>query len=121
MKNPCGMMTIVVCGLLGLSGHAWAQGGGLPGKPPSSLDAPSDPGMRDKPDPSIKAPADPGMVVEPPKAGTGMVKRPPENIDPKMDSATSDIERKNREKSKDKAAQGKAQEKRRDGENPQRR
>ena len=114
MKNPCDMMAII---LLGLSGYAWAQGGSLPQKPPSSMETPTDPGMRGKPDPSFKAPMDPGMAVEPPKAGTGVVKTPPKNIDPEMDSATGDIDRKNREKSKDKAAQ----EKRYEGENAKQR
>lgn len=50
-----------------------------------------------------KTPTDPGAVVTPPRTGTEeIVKTPNKTIDPKIDDATTDIDRRNRKKSEQK-------------------
>jgi len=61
---------------------------------------PSEQGPRGK----MKVPSDPGAVVVPPKTGTEeIVKTPNKAVDPKIDDATEDIDRRNRKKSADKS------------------
>lgn len=57
--------------------------------------------------PGSATPSDPGAVVTPPRTGTEEMVKTPGNVDPKIDDATPDIDRKNREKSADKKAQEK--------------
>lgn len=73
--------------------------------PNKSIAPPVDPGM-------TKPPADQGAVVTPPKTNDKAVATPPANVDPKIHSATSDIDRKNKEKSERK------KKKRKDGKAP---
>lgn len=72
------------------------------------MKVPSDPGGIRKPkDDAIKPPSDPGAVVVPPTTGSEEMAKKPKNVDPEMDDATEDIDRKNRTKSRklrDKAA-----------------
>lgn len=75
----------------------------VPAKPPPAMKAPADPGMRARPDGAMKAPSDPGAVVTPPTTGTEEMAKTPKTVDPAMDDATADIDRKNRQKSRDKA------------------
>jgi hypothetical protein len=63
----------------------------------------------DKTEPSMtppatgKTPLDPGAIVVPPRTGTEeIVKTPPKAVDPKIDDATEDIDRKNRKRSEQK-------------------
>ncbi|HYD61094.1 MAG TPA: hypothetical protein VEC35_12095 [Noviherbaspirillum sp.] len=65
----------------------------------------------DKAEPSMappaagKTPSDPGAVVVPPRTGTEeIVKTPRKAVDPKIDDATEDIDRKNRKRSEQKSA-----------------
>lgn len=52
-----------------------------------------------------KTPTDPGAVVTPPHTGTEeIVKTPNKAVDPKIDDATTDIDRRNRKKSEQKSA-----------------
>lgn len=63
-------------------------------------------------DAPIKRPADPGMtrspansgavVVPPPTGNEEIVKKPPKNVDPAIDDATGDVDRRNRDLSQDK-------------------
>lgn len=70
-------------------------------------------GMPRDPDPAVKAPprvdkapTDPGAVVRPPRTGTEeIVKTPNKAVDPKIDDATTDIDRRNRKKSEQKRSQ----------------
>ncbi len=75
----------------------------MPTKPGSSLPTPAESGMRSAPDSSLKTPQKSGMVVEPPKTGSGadIVKTPSAKVDPEINSATDDIDRKNQKKSQD--------------------
>lgn len=52
-----------------------------------------------------KTPTDPGAIVTPPRTGTEeIVKTPDKAVDPKIDDATTDIDRRNRKKSEQKSA-----------------
>ncbi|RJF97336.1 hypothetical protein [Noviherbaspirillum saxi] len=72
------------------------------GKTEPTFPAPIDPGISIAPDKSMKAPSNSGIVVVPPKTDPGAVVTPPRHVDPKMDDATSDIDRKNAEESRNK-------------------
>jgi hypothetical protein len=74
----------------------------LPPASGSSVKPPADSGILKSPDSSMKVPSDPGIVTTPPKVDPKAVKTPPRNIDPKIDDATENIDRKNRRKSADK-------------------
>jgi hypothetical protein len=74
----------------------------VPKKPEGSMNVPADPGMRTLPDSSAKIPSDKGAIVVPPTTGTEEIVKTPKAVDPKMDDATDDIDRKNRKKSEDK-------------------
>ncbi len=59
-----------------------------------------------KPPASGSAPSDSGAVVVPPRTGNEeIVKAPRKAIDPKIDDATEDIDRKNRKRSEQKSTQ----------------
>lgn len=76
----------------------------MPNNPDASMKRPADPGGMRKPrDDALKVPSDPGVVVVPPTTGTEEIAKPPKNVDPAMDDATTQIDRKNRKKSHDKA------------------
>ncbi|HEY8605913.1 MAG TPA: hypothetical protein VIM12_02205 [Noviherbaspirillum sp.] len=66
----------------------------LPSGPESSVKRPAEPGM--------KTPGGGGMAVEPPSTGNEEIVKKPGNVDPKIDDATGDIDRKNREQSESK-------------------
>ena len=74
----------------------------VPKKLEGEMKTPADPGMRALPDSSVKTPADKGAIVVPPTTGTEEIVKTPKQVDPKMDDATGDIDRKNRKKSEDK-------------------
>lgn len=76
----------------------------LPSKSEPSLKTPRDPGVRRMPEPGLKPPSDPGSVEVPPTTDPKAIVKPPPNVDPGMDDATPDIDRKNRKKSQDKKA-----------------
>lgn len=76
----------------------------LPSKSEPSLKTPRDPGVRRMPEPGLKPPSDPGSVEVPPTTDPKAIVKPPANVDPGMDDATPDIDRKNRKKSQDKKA-----------------
>jgi hypothetical protein len=59
-----------------------------------------------KSDGQTKEPSNTGIVVVPPKTDPEAVTRPPANVDPKMDDATGEVDRKNREKSQEQGKQG---------------
>jgi len=84
---------------------AWSQAGAQSGgKPESSMKTP-DPAMRSTPPRVENVPADPGAVVTPPRTGTEeIVKTPNKAVDPKMDDATTYIDRRNRKKSEQKSS-----------------
>lgn len=63
--------------------------------------APVRPGIRDAPGSSPKPLADPGIVIEPPRTDPSAVKTPPRNIDPSIDDATGEIDKRTREKSQE--------------------
>lgn len=53
-----------------------------------------------------KTPTDPGAIVTPPRTGTEeIVKTPNKAVDPKIDDATTEIDRRNRKKSEQKRTQ----------------
>jgi hypothetical protein len=83
---------------------------GMPSKPGSSLPTPSEPGMRGTPDSSMSSGGKSGMVVEPPATGTAseMIKTPTARIDPEINEATGDIDRKRREDLQEKSRQDKS-------------
>jgi hypothetical protein len=99
MKTLC---MILASSLVALGAPASGQTS-IPKKPDSSVKTPSEPGMRSTPESSMKAPSNPGMVVVPPKTGTEEMVTKPRNVDPEMNSATEGIDKKNREKSEEKA------------------
>jgi hypothetical protein len=101
IRHPIAALAAVFAAL-GCLGVSHAQTGG---KSDPSIRAPSDPGMKSMPDKSMKAPSNSGIVVVPPKtASDAMVTAPPRRVDPKIDDATPDIDKKNAEKSQDKDA-----------------
>ena len=64
----------------------------------------TDPGMPTTPPRVESTPADPGAVVTPPRTGTEEIVKTPNNaVDPKIDDATTDIDRKNRKRSEQKS------------------
>ena len=66
---------------------------------------PADPGMHHKPPRVENTPADPGAIVTPPRTGTEeIIKTPNKAVDPKIDDATTDIDRRNRERTEKKTA-----------------
>jgi len=88
---------------LGCLGVSHAQTGA--GKSDPSIRTPADPGMQNMPDKSMKAPSNSGIVVVPPKTGSdAMVTTPTRRVDPKIDDATPDIDKRNAEKSQEKKA-----------------
>lgn len=85
--------------------HAATAQTAMPDKAEPSRKMPADPGMRAEPPASGKTPSDPGAVVVPPRTGTEeIVKTPRKDVDPKIDDATEDIDRKNRKRSEQKSA-----------------
>lgn len=66
---------------------------------------PKEPGLRAKPDRGVEAPKERGMVVPPPKVKDSALKKPPKNIDPKIDDATRKIDQANRAKADRRAPQ----------------
>lgn len=95
---------LVAAALFASTPWAAAQTGGAR-QPDSAMKAPADPGMRTVPPTVDKAPTDPGAVVSPPRTGTEeIIKTPNRAIDPKIDDATTDIDRRNRKKSEQKSA-----------------
>lgn len=67
--------------------------------------APAEPDMRTVPPRVENTPTDPGAVVTPPRTGSeDIVKTPKKAVDPKIDDATTDIDRRNRKKSEQKSA-----------------
>ena len=84
--------------------HAVAQTG-APKQAEPGMKAPADPGIRTLPPPVKNTPGDSGAVVTPPSTGSEeIVKTPNKAIDPKIDDATTDIDRRNRKKSEQKSA-----------------
>ncbi|HEY0848221.1 MAG TPA: hypothetical protein VGE12_22830 [Noviherbaspirillum sp.] len=101
MKRVRLMLLSALC--LGLTATAAAQTA-IPARPESSMTLPDDPGGMRKPrGDGMKTPSDPDAVVVPPTTGNEEITKKPRNVDPKMDDATEDIDRKNRKKSRDKA------------------
>jgi hypothetical protein len=99
-------LAILVAAALCLPAQWAAAQSGIAKNPESTMKAPADPGMRTIPPPVEKSPTDPGAVVTPPRTGTEeIVKTPNKAIDPKIDDATTDIDRRNRKKSEQKSAQ----------------
>lgn len=105
IRHPIATLAIMSA-MLGCLGVSHAQTGG--GRADPSIRTPSDPGMQNLPDKSMKAPSNSGIVVVPPKtASDAMVTTPSRRVDPKIDDATPDIDKKNAEKSKGKDAKPK--------------
>ena len=98
MKN---LFTMLAGGLFTVCTCAWGQLE-IPAKPDPSIKTPSEPGMQTAPAPSVKAPSNSGVIVVPPKTGTEEMVTTPKNVDPEINSATDDIDKKNRKKSEDK-------------------
>lgn len=97
---------LLLAALLFVPAHQAAAQTGIPKKADPSMKVPSDPGMRTPAPSGEKMPSDPGAVVTPPTTGTEeIVKTPNRAVDPKIDDATTDIDRKNRKKSEHKSAQ----------------
>jgi hypothetical protein len=111
MKNLC---ILLVAGLFAVSSYAQGKkdsgtsterstekGPDLPTKPSPGPDAR---GMPDSAPKDKDAPANSGMVVVPPKTGTEQttVVTPPKNVDPGITAPTDEIDKKTREKSKEK-------------------
>lgn len=73
----------------------------------SGLQAPAEKGMKtpkgsslkSPSDPRSRIPSDPGAIVVPPTTDSKSITTPPRNIDPKIDSATESIDRRNKQKS----------------------
>ncbi|GIZ53044.1 hypothetical protein [Noviherbaspirillum aridicola] len=91
------MKTVALVLLTALAASAQAQ---MAVPAPSPGDAPirrpADPGMS-------RSPANSGAVVVPPSTGNEeIVKTPPKNVDPAIDDATGDVDRRNRRLSEDK-------------------
>ncbi|HEV2610773.1 MAG TPA: hypothetical protein VGU61_10945 [Noviherbaspirillum sp.] len=102
------LLLSVIAACFAVTAHAQT---GMPAKPPgSSLPTPSEPGMRSAPDSSMSSGGKSGMVVEPPSTGTAkdMVKTPTARIDPEINEATGDIDRKRREELQEKRRQDKS-------------
>lgn len=74
----------------------------FPNTPEAPLKAPDDSGMRNESDSSRKVPGDPGAVVVPPTTDPESIVKPPKHVDPEIDDATKGVDRKNREKSREK-------------------
>jgi len=101
MKRACTVLLTLSC--LSAAPLASAQTA-MPKAPESSMNVPDDPGGIRKPrGDGRKVPSDPGAVVTPPTTGTEAIVKTPKNVDPQMDDATPEIDRKSREKSRDKA------------------
>jgi hypothetical protein len=97
---------LLLAALLFAPAYQAAAQTGMPKKAEPSMKVPSDPGMQRPPPSGEKMPSDPGAVVTPPTTGTEeIVKTPNKAVDPKIDDATTDIDRKNRKKSEQKSAQ----------------
>jgi hypothetical protein len=84
-------------------------------KPDSSIPLPSERGMKSRPgdsaiktpdDPKSKTPSDSGAVVTPPTTDSKSIVTPPKNVDPKIDSANSGVDRRNKKKSDSKTKGG---------------
>ena len=74
-------------------------------KPDPSTKDPAGSGARTEPPRVENTPSDPGAVVTPPRTGTeDIVKSPNKAVDPKIDDATPDIDRRNRKRSEQKSA-----------------
>lgn len=101
MKMWCEICCVMLA--IALNATAAAQTS-MPRKPEGSMTVPADPGWRDIPDSSVKTPSDKDAIVVPPTTGNEEIVKKPKQVDPKMDDATEDIDRKNRKKSEDKKA-----------------
>ena len=103
MKRIAALLVTIVCMPMYMP-HAAAQTGmQKKAEPPKQM--PSAPDIRDAPPASTKTPSDPGAVVVPPRTGTEeIVKTPNKAVDPKIDDATEDIDRRNRKRSEQKSA-----------------
>lgn len=104
MVRNGGNCTVLLAALwLGIASAASGETA-MPKKPDASMKRPADPGGMRKPrDDALNVPSDPGGVVVPPTTGTEEIAKPPKNVDPAMDDATTQIDRKNRTKAHDKA------------------
>lgn len=101
MRRACLVLFTLSC--LSAASLASAQTA-MPKKPESSMNVPDDPGGIRKPrGDARKLPSDPGAIVTPPTTGNEGIVKTPKNVDPQMDDATPEIDRKSRDKSRDKA------------------
>jgi hypothetical protein len=67
-----------------------------------TVPTPKEPPVKRPADPGMDSPANSGSVVVPPSTGNEEIARKPKNVDPKIDDATGDIDRRNRKLSRDK-------------------
>jgi hypothetical protein len=63
------------------------------------IKTPREPSLKAPSDSKSKAPSDPGAIVVPPTTNSKSITTPPKNVDPKIDSATESIDRRNKQKS----------------------
>jgi hypothetical protein len=83
--------------------------------PDSAMPRPSERGMKPAPggsaikspdDPKTRTPSDSGAIVVPPTTDSKSIVTPPKDIDPKIDSATKGVDRRNKQKSDSKMKGG---------------
>ncbi|HYD96808.1 MAG TPA: hypothetical protein VEC01_15875 [Noviherbaspirillum sp.] len=98
MKPACALL------VASLALPALAQDGMRRPADPSAA-RPAEPGMSAPPGRPMKIPSDPGAVVRPPPTGNEEMVKTPKNIDPEIDNATPEIDRKNRSKAQRKGEQ----------------
>lgn len=67
-----------------------------------TVPAPKDAPLKRPADPGMNSPANSGSVVVPPSTGNEEIITKPKNVDPKMDDATGEVDRRNRRLSEDK-------------------
>ncbi|RZI44621.1 hypothetical protein EGT07_04195 [Herbaspirillum sp. HC18] len=88
MKCACALLFAAACALPAAAQTDVPKKGEPPAKAPGG---------------SANTPSDPGAVVTPPSTGTEEIVKKPKNVDPKIDDATPDIDRRNRRKSEEKS------------------
>jgi hypothetical protein len=80
-------------------GSADSADSGLQAPAERGMKTPNESSLKSPSDPKSKVPSDPGAIVVPPTTNSKSITTPPKNVDPKIDSATESIDRRNKQKS----------------------
>jgi hypothetical protein len=87
-------------------GSADSADSGVQAPAERGMKTPNEPSFKSPGDPKSKIPSDPGSIVVPPTTNSRSIATPPKNVDPKIDSATESIDRRNKQKSDAKTKSG---------------